>query len=299
MVSSSTIRYFIKYHGIGKTIRAVLYYLYSKLREVQIDLTGEHIIEVNGYKLKLIPNDKGISSELLMFKTHEPLTTHILSQNVSQGMICLDIGSNIGYYAVLESKNVGEKGKVIAIEPSPVNFDYLTMNSELQDTANIKVHNFAVGDRNGTIDFVISRESNWSRVVEDNKIVKPGDKMIKIQIKTVDTFLEENPIERLDFLRMDVEGHELKIFKGSKNTLRKFKPILMIEFHKMYLGKNETRELLQELKSMGYESKYYIPRLLDMPVIGNIGDVKKFGLEELLAKLEDGSLPNVFQVLLQ
>jgi hypothetical protein len=59
----------------------------------------------------LIPNDKGISSELLLFRTHEPLSTKILKK-LLEHMTCIDIGSNIGYYALLERKIVGEKGKV-------------------------------------------------------------------------------------------------------------------------------------------------------------------------------------------
>ena len=89
------------------------------------------VVQVNGYKLSVIPNDTGISSELLMFKTHEPLTTKLISKKLTSGMICLDIGSNIGYYALLEHKLVGKEGKVIAIEPSPLNFQYLQKNIKL------------------------------------------------------------------------------------------------------------------------------------------------------------------------
>ena len=53
-------------------------------------------------------------------------------------MVCLDIGANIGYYVTLESKMIGDQGKIIAIEPSPLNFDYLKRNMMLQTTKNIE-----------------------------------------------------------------------------------------------------------------------------------------------------------------
>ncbi len=89
-----------------------------RLKKRKLNLSNK-IIEVNGYKLALVPNDEGISTELALFNVHEPLTTKILKTNLKTGMVCLDIGSNIGYFVSLESNIVGDSGKIYAIEPSP------------------------------------------------------------------------------------------------------------------------------------------------------------------------------------
>ena len=125
--------YFLKQHGLIKTLKGIFLYHYRILKLLSIDVTKEHVVKVNGCTLALIPNDKGISEELLLFNSHEPLNTEALAHELTEGMTCLDIGGNIGYYATLESRLVGKTGHVIAIEPSPVNLRYLKRNLDSQN----------------------------------------------------------------------------------------------------------------------------------------------------------------------
>ena len=117
----------------------------------------------------IIPTDKGISAELAMFSSHEPLTTKVIRSQLKRGMVCLDIGSNIGYYAVLESRVVGKEGKVICIEPSPLNFQYLKKNLETQGKSNIGMYNIAVGDIDSHVNFLTDSQSNLCRVVNEDE----------------------------------------------------------------------------------------------------------------------------------
>jgi FkbM family methyltransferase len=248
--------------------------------------------------MKTIPNDVGISSELILYAVHEPLTTRIISNEVKEGMVCFDIGSNIGYYALLESNLVKENGKIFAFEPSPVNFSAFLSNVELNECKNIMMFNFAMGKKNEELEFIISRESNWSKIRNENDLITSQTEVVNVPVKTLDSFCEENKIEKIDLVRLDVEGHERKIIEGALTTLRKFHPKLMVEIHKMYLGTHETREILIELKKIGYEIKFYIPRLFDAPIIGTMNDIKKYAMDELLLKLDKGQIPDVFQLML-
>lgn len=294
-----TIRYFKKYFGLRKTLKQLLLYHYTLLKEPQLDLTKERIVEVNGYKLLLMPNDKGISTELLMFKTHEPLTTQLLLRELKKGMVCIDIGSNIGYYVLLESRVVGDSGKVIAIEPSPKNFNYLRINLVQQKAFNVEPKNFAIGDSNGEIEFLISDRSNYCRVATHGQMeFDTIEKIIKIQAKRLDSFLEENPLEKLDFIRMDVEGYESNIYEGMKNTVSIFRPMLLIEVHKIYLGVEGTKKFLLELKNDGYEINYYIPREMDVPLMGSMKDVQKISIDELIRRLEEDFVSDNFHLFL-
>lgn len=87
---------FNKYYGISKILKAVLLFNYKRLKRLRANLKEEHVIEVNGCRLSTIPNDHGISADLLIFETHEPLTTQLLKKELKKGMVCLDIGANIG-----------------------------------------------------------------------------------------------------------------------------------------------------------------------------------------------------------
>lgn len=299
MVQQNTIRYIIKFGGPNKMIKAIIYYFYDSVKKRNLEFKQEKIIQVNDYRMKIIPNDKGISSELMIYGNHEPLTTQIISKELNNGMNCLDIGSNIGYYALLESKKIGQSGNVWAIEPSPENFSTLIENIKLQDNKNVKAFNFAIGDQNGEIEFIISKKSNWSKIKEENDPIELGDKIIKVPLKTLDSFSEENNFEKIDLLRMDVEGYENKIILGGLKFLKKFKPIIMIEIHKMIMGENETKKILEKLKEMNYENRYFIPRIFDSQIIGNEKDIKRFTINDILKRLEEDKLPDVFQLTLK
>ncbi len=291
--------FYLQTYGLIKTIKTIHYYNYRLFRLSKLDKTKESIIEVNGYNLSVIPNDPGISSELRIFKVHEPLTTKMTIQELKKGMVCLDIGSNIGYYALLESKAVKDTGNIIAIEPSPTNFEYLKKNIELGKVTNLDLYNFAAGDKDGEINFLIHDRSNLGYVITEGKPIPKSAKTIRIPIKRIDPFLEEKKIEKLDFVRMDVEGFEIKLFEGLWQTLRKFKPMIQMEFHNSQFKLYEKKKFFEKLKTEGYEIKYFIPRDLDRPIVGNLKDIKNFKITNLLEMFDNRIMPETFMVFLE
>ena len=287
-------------YGLSKALKTSIHYGYVTLNKNRLKKVSE-LIEVNGSKLQVIPNDPfGTSAELLMFRTHEPISTKLVSKLLKKGMTCLDIGANIGYYVLLENKILGEEGNIIAIEPSPENFEYLEKNISRQNAKNIQSFNLAAGDKDGHINFLIYQDaSNSGMVIPDNETSKWPGKVIKVAVKKIDSFLNEISVNKVDFVRMDVEGYEYHIFEGMKETLKKSKPIIHIEVHKSIMGDETTKKWFELLKDLGYESKYYIPRELDTPLIGTLSDVKNYSLDELILKLENKELPSFFMLSLK
>jgi FkbM family methyltransferase len=291
-----TLNYFNKLYGTTNTLKGARYFFYRKLKEMNIDLQKEHIIKINDYMLNTIPNDTGISSELLSFRTHEPLSTKLLNNTIQEGMTCLDIGANIGYYALLEKQLVGSKGKVIAVEPSPKNFKYLKKNAELNTNnfCNLEIFNFALSATDGFASFLINDRSNLCKIVENTSKGQPG--VIDVPKKSIDSFISEENIKRVDFLRMDVEGHEKEIISGAKLTIQKHKPMLYVETHKALMGIEKTIDFLKQLQFLGYDSKYYIARELDLPYIGTVKDIKSMTLDNIIENIQ--GLPDCFHLLL-
>ena len=295
---SVRIQKLLRYYGFSNTVKMIFYRYIGIIKSYFINIEKSRIIMVNGYKLATMPNDKGISSELVMYGIHEPLTTAIISSEVKDGMTCLDIGSNIGYFAFLENKLAGKKGSVIAIEPSPLIFEILKNNVKLQINSNIEIFSFACGNENGEVNFCTSNSSNLSRI--ENLEISHNDKMInvsKIEMKTIDSFLKNKEFDRLDFVRFDTEGFEFKIYQGMRETIKKYKPMLCFEFHKTFLGLEKTLEFLKILQNDGYEIKYYVAggnsaRFSDMKY------VKKISINELTDKIKNDMVPGGFQVFL-
>ena len=295
---SVRIQKLLRYYGFSNTVKMIFYRYIGIIKSYFINIEKSRIIMVNGYKLATMPNDKGISSELVMYGIHEPLTTALISSEVKDGMTCLDIGSNIGYFAFLENKLAGKKGTVIAIEPSPLIFEILKNNVKLQINSNIKIFSFACGNENREVNFCTSNSSNLSRI--ENLEISHNDKTInvsKIEMKTIDSFLKNKELDRLDFVRFDTEGFEFKIYQGMRETIKKYKPMLCFEFHKTFLGLEKTLEFLKILQNDGYEIKYYVSGL-NSARFHDMKYVKKISINELTDKIKNDMIPGGFEVFL-
>jgi len=291
--------YFLRQHGIKRTLIGILCYIYWQFKKVRYDFSKEHTVSVNGCQLSLIPNDAGISEELLVFNCHEPFSTKILSNNLQEGMVCLDVGGNLGYYATLESKKIGKSGRVIVLEPSPLNFKYLTKNLSLQNQSNYELFNYACGNREGEVQFLISKHSNTSRVLKDHEKPSADMNLIKVPVIKLDDFMEKKGIKKLDILRMDVEGYEVEILEGAKDLIRNFQPNIQIEVHLQRLGPKNTKKVLEMFQNAGYKNIYFIARELDFAFVGNNNDMKKTNIAELIVNLENNLLPRAFILFLE
>jgi FkbM family methyltransferase len=205
------------------------------------------IITRNGYKMFLIPKDRGISAELRVFKIHEPLTTSLLINELKSGMVCVDIGSNIGYYTILASKLVGEKGKVVSVEPIRLNFDTLMKNIKINNLRNVIPINAAISDVKGTVEMIVGSSSNWCRVSKENRRIFLSSSLLRyeeVPAITCDNLLKY--VKNVDFIRMDVEGFEYNIInsRGCKKIIERYSPTFLVEFHPLLMGKSHYRELL-------------------------------------------------------
>jgi len=285
-------------YGFSKQVRVIIHYSFIVLKK--FFPSKKNLLDVNGYKILVMPDDPGISQELQTFKTHEPLSTQIIAKELKPGMTCLDIGSNIGYYVLLENKIVGKKGKVIAIEPSPYNFECLKKNLEFPENSTIKAYNFAAGDIDGEIRFFVNERSNGCQVLYEGRKVpnRPG-KIINVPIRTMDKFVEEQNLKNIDFVRMDVEGYEYNIFKGMSKTIEKFHPIIQIEVHLSHMGEEKTRKFFEFFKNHNYETTSFHHRALDLPMIGTKNDIYDFNIDRLLDMLQKKELPSYFNLIIK
>jgi len=289
-----------KQYGFSKAIRAIIHYSYVALKKIKTNSSTNKIINVNGYKLEVMTNDPyGTSSELLLFKSHEPVSTKLISKLLKKGMTCLDIGGNIGYYVLLENKILEGEGKIIAIEPSPDNFKQLKRNIELQKTKIVDAYNLAAGDKDGNLKFLVYEDaSNSCMIIPEGQEFRWPGQIIEVPVKNMDNFLENLGITKIDFIRMDVEGYEKHVLEGLKNILKKSKPIIHMEVHVNILGKENTKKFLLDLKDFDYDIVHYIPRDIDIPMIGTLNDVKNYNIEKILEMLDDGTLPSFLMLTL-
>jgi FkbM family methyltransferase len=215
------------------------------------------IRNVLGNKMCLNLSDTGISRELLLFGIHEPISTRIFRSLIKPGMHIIDIGANLGYYAFQEARIVGETGEVIAIEPVLGNVQLLKHGRELNSFKNMKILPIAIGVQNGTSKIFLQKESNCGSMLLPDSYLKTVD----VPTRDLDSLFESE--QKIDYIRMDVEGFEIEIIKGMHKILDKFKPTLFIEIHLDILGYEKVKRFLEEIKSLGYDSKYIVDKAFE------------------------------------
>jgi len=225
---------------------------------------------IHGQKMYLSVYDFGISKELAIYKTHEPLATKLFRASIKKGMNIIDIGANIGYYVLIESQIIGSKGKIIAIEPQQENISLLRLNIKRNHLQNVKIIEAAIGDycKQGKL-YVNKRASNthsllpfYSNESQDNW------KTQEVKIYSIDALTRKLNFP-VDFIRMDIEGYELNAIKGMNQTLKRYKPSLAIELHYDVLGMKGVVKLLEILKQNGYKAKHISDRDKDFAWIKN------------------------------
>ena len=215
--------------GISKTISTIISII-LKMFFLKIKYVPEMaVISVHDYRMIVFPREQGIHSELFHYKRREPMSVDFLKYSglLKKGDVVLDIGANIGYYALLESKLVGEKGLVYAVEPVISNFKLLEANIQLNNVRNIQSFQFAFGAEEAESEIYISDRCNWctlNKVAIQNRCI--GSQ--KVSVESVDSFLENRVTPKL--IRMDVEGYEYEILQGMTETLEKG-VMLFMEVH--------------------------------------------------------------------
>lgn len=191
--------------------------------------------------------------------------------------IFLDIGANIGLISLAVIKEVPDV-KVFSFEPGYVaykSFDTTIFANKLE--AKLKLSNLALSDSTGSIDFFSHEDSDTSGDgFIDTGRAKSLAKKITVKTDTLDNWLENQKLNKIDLIKIDVEGAELLVLKGASISLKKYKPIIFLEISKENLKVYPYNEadILNYLESIDYS-------LYDLKNIkcseGNISDMIKNG----------------------
>jgi FkbM family methyltransferase len=147
---------------------------------------------------------------------YEPKETQLLMSLLKPGMTFVDVGANIGYFSSLASKLVGKDGKVYAFEPSPYAFQRLVKMVESSSVKNIYPLPFALSDSPGTLRLPVPAPGNHTPSLLD----KNAPNTIAVQVETLDHCLRANGVSRVNLLKVDVEGFELKALAGAESFFR-------------------------------------------------------------------------------
>ncbi len=158
------------------------------------------------------------------FKTDEP-EYDILGNFISSGDWVIDIGANIGHYTRRFSELVGERGRVIAIEPVPETFSLLAGNLNCGKLNNITLLNVAASDRTGAVGMRIPTFDTGLRNYYESHIANDRPDLLVMALE-LDSLRIPHSIR---LVKIDVEGHQLAVLKGMIEVLEKNHPVIIME----------------------------------------------------------------------
>lgn len=230
--------------GIDKKF-PVLLWLYKQV--FALTQKDTPIIVKTGYGDNLVVSgrDAGLG---LMLRTHgnyESILTRFLQDNIHPGDIVVDVGANVGYFTKLMTKLVGKRGEVIGFEPSEINWKYLKKN--VSRNPNLMIEKIALSDKEGELHFA-----------EDS--ANPGENGLRAKGKTVvptttlTSWVKAHKMNRVNLIKIDVEGAEVMVLQGAKDFLRKQKKLIVaIECNPGALSELgfTTSDLIKSLKACG------------------------------------------------
>jgi FkbM family methyltransferase len=152
--------------------------------------------------------------------------TCYFNRTIKPGWTVIDVGSNLGYYALLASRLVGSHGRVFAFEPTPTTYGALLKNIALNQSHNVRPYQAALSDSCGRISVLENVQDDYNRIASRGETGSH-----QVPCLTLDTFLKEQQVGRVDLIKVDIEGAEHKFLRGARRTIERYRPIIAIELN--------------------------------------------------------------------
>jgi FkbM family methyltransferase len=194
-----------------------------------------------------------------------------LPELIEPGAVCLDIGGEYGLYAWSLASLVGRDGAVHCVEPQPGLSSALKRHAWYLGARNVTVHKLALSDHAGAGHLLQPRRTGLP--VHGRTFLSDGTnglgsndefashRDITVTVDTLDSFVDTLGLDRLDFIKADIEGAEARLLAGGEQTLRRLKPTLLLELEDRHLDRFDTtvEAIVEWLAGVGYAPFHWEP----------------------------------------
>ena len=215
-------------------------------------LYGNYIIDTcsNGVIMKYDPRSD-VGSSLFFNGSFEQLDINYISNLIENTGHIIDVGANIGYHSICWSTMIPNY-QVHSFEPGKETFDLLEFNVVKNQKNNIILVNAAVSDKSGIASFYYCSDNAYSSLKDTKR--KEIVATYEVKVIKIDDYVKSHNLEKVSFLKIDVEGLEHNVLIGAKETLLSKKPIVFCE---IYAGSNSNENPLRTIhfiEALGYKS---------------------------------------------
>lgn len=201
----------------------------------------------------------------------EPNEFAFLGRIIRPGMTFIDVGANEGLFALYAARRVGSAGRVVAIEPSSRERQILERNIARNGLGNVTVVPHALADGSGTAELRIAPKTHGLHNTLGDFIYAYEGEIVTVRetvaLETLDELWKRLALGRVDIVKIDVEGAEVKVLGGARSLLSTARPILLVEANEAALKRQgaSTQALLGLLRSFGYRIHVFNERGLTEP----------------------------------
>jgi FkbM family methyltransferase len=225
--------------------------------QVRISKGVRHVrhVHLRDFEMLAFANED-VGRQIWLFKSFEPDETQFFSNVIKADDICFDIGGNIGFFSLLMAKRA-HSGKVHVFEPIPLNAAMIRANAELNSFKNIIVNNVAMGSEEGNATFSVSTDSAYSSMRATGRYSEAQS--IEVPLFTLDSYARHHNIERIDVMKVDVEGAEEMVIKGGAELLQdsaRRPRVVLLELYDLNLAPFNTSvsAIIGQMVAYGYEA---------------------------------------------
>ena len=182
-----------------------------------------------------------IGYNVTFFGTYEPELRALMRRYLVPGGVAVDIGANVGWHTLLMARLIGPTGRVLAVEANPSVRARLSEHLQANHLSNVTIVASALGDQPGRLRFLAPPVDAFG--AGDGHVAGEKDKgsqhIVETEVTTLDVLAEQEMLQRLDFVKIDVEGFEWPVLQGASATFAKFRPVVCFEFNSIYTGRGE------------------------------------------------------------
>jgi FkbM family methyltransferase len=203
------------------------------------------------------------SRSLFVTGQYEPNEFCFLARVLRPGMVFVDAGANMGLYTLFAARKVGEQGQVLAIEPSSRECERLLRNLRANSVSNVRLARKAVSDSSADAELLVAADvRSGHNTLGGFSYDTPLAIKEKVRTETLDAIVSQEGLPRVDVIKMDVEGAEVKALQGAAGVLERFRPLLLIEFADPALGQQggSSAQIWNFLEQHHYRIHEFDPR---------------------------------------
>jgi FkbM family methyltransferase len=192
-----------------------------------------------------------------------------INSAVKKGQTVLDIGAHKAGYLYFFQGTVGREGRVYGFEPQSNLYEYLVKIKKLFGWDHVTIEHLALSDKAGSVQLFIpknkvSQQSSPGATIVQHEDQSAFGKTETVTTETLDSYCERNNIQP-DFLKIDVEGNELRVLQGGINAIKKYKPKMIVEIEARHVGEQQVLDTFGFMQSLGY-SGYIVHGLERIPL---------------------------------